>query len=184
MFHSAATGNILRSGVSLCLLFSILSWSPAEARSMHAPRPAPDFTLPDLDGRPVRLSSFRGHVVVLDFWASWCPPCIAQIPSMRRIADRYKSRGVVVLDINVLDEPNVVRRFVAEHGRFGSNVLLTADESVANAFNVDQFPTEILIDGAGRIVATISAGDSNPLTRLSAGINRLIPPSPHPETRK
>lgn len=159
----------------LCAMF--LAWASSPATARIAP-PAPDFALQNLNGEVVRLSSFRGHTVVLDFWASWCPPCVAQVPSMRRLTEKYKSQGVIVLDISVLDEQKVVEKFIAEHGHFGSDVLLTlTDESTMNAFGVEQFPSTIIVDKGGRIVATYSGGAPDDFAKIEATVRRLIFPS-------
>jgi hypothetical protein len=71
---------------------------------------------------------------------------------MRRLTDKYKPQGVIVLDIDVLDEQEIVQKFLAEHGHFGSDVLLTlTDESTMSAFGVEQFPSTIVVDKRGRI---------------------------------
>lgn len=154
----------------LCALFLACASCLAVARIEPA---APDFALRNLNGDVVRLSSFRGHTVVLDFWAAWCPPCIVQVPSMRRLAEKYKRDGVVVLNINVLDERNVVEKFIAEHGYFGSEILLTTDESTMNAFGIEQFPSTIIVDERGRIVATFSGGAPDNFTKIEATVVRL-----------
>ena len=166
----------------MCVL--CLGCNSGQATS-HAMPVAPDFALRNLHGDVVRLSSFRGHTVVLDFWASWCPPCIAQVPSMRRLTDKYKPQGVIVLDIDVLDEQEIVQKFLAEHGHFGSDVLLTlTDESTMSAFGVEQFPSTIVVDKRGRIVASYSGGASDDFAKLEATIRRLTFPSPAQRTAK
>lgn len=158
--------------IVLCAL--LVAWPSYRAAARPAPS-APNFALHNLDGEVVQLSSFRGHTVVLDFWASWCPPCIAQIPSLRRLTKKYKSQGVIVLDINVLDEQNVVEKFIAEHGEFGSDVLLTLeDESVVSAFGVEQFPSTIIVDRRGRIVATFSGGAPEDAAKIEAAVRSLM----------
>ncbi len=95
---------------------------------------------------------------------------------MRRLTEEYKSRGIVVLAINVLDQQEVVQKFVAEHGPFASDILLTlSDESVVRAFGVEQFPSTIIVDGTGRIVATFSGGDPSDDAGIEAALKRLAP---------
>jgi thiol-disulfide isomerase/thioredoxin len=148
------------------LLGVLLAFSPAGSIARVAPL-APDFKLRNLNGDSMQLSKLRGHIVVLDFWGSWCPPCIAQVPSMRRLAEKYKRHGVIVLNINVLDDPAAVRKFIAEHGQFGSEVLLTAsDETVVKAFGIEQFPSALVIDRQGRVVARVSGGGIDDVPKI------------------
>ena len=165
--------NLSRPGIRLVLSIGLLAFASGRAASRAAPATS-DFALQNLEGKVVRLSSFRGHTVVLDFWAAWCPPCVAQVPWMRRLTEKYKSQGVIVLDINVLDERKVVQNFISEHGHFGSDVLLTlTDESTVTAFGVEQFPSTIIVDGRGRIVATFSGGAEEDFAKIDATVRRL-----------
>ena len=80
-------------------------------------RPAPDFTLELSDGRVVRLSDFRGRPVVVNFWASWCPPCRAEAPALEETHQRYADRGVVVLGINLWDSAEAAAEFRKVYGQ-------------------------------------------------------------------
>jgi hypothetical protein len=96
---------------------------------------------------------------------------------MRRLTDKYKHQGVIVLDINVLDEQKIVQEFIAAHGHFGSDVLLTlTDESTMSAFGVEQFPSTIIVDKGGRIVARYSGGGPDDFARIEATVSRLTSP--------
>jgi hypothetical protein len=93
---------------------------------------------------------------------------------MRQLTEKYKSKGVIVLDINVLDEQKIVQKFIAEHGYFGSDVLLTlTDEGTMSAFGVEQFPSTIIIDKSGRIVARYSGGAPDDFAKIEATVSRL-----------
>ncbi|MGH2651477.1 MAG: TlpA family protein disulfide reductase, partial [Actinomycetota bacterium] len=86
-----------------------------KARAEVENTPAPDFELPSLeDGTPIALSSFRGHVVVLNFWASWCAPCRLEAPGLRRVSERYRDRGVRFLGVDYRDDDAAGRAFVDE----------------------------------------------------------------------
>ncbi len=82
-------------------------------RRPHAPehRPAPDFTLPQLDGQQLQLSSYRGKVVLLDFWATWCVPCRAEIPQFIELQKKYGDRGLQIIGVSMDDGPEPVRTF-------------------------------------------------------------------------
>ncbi len=114
-------------------------------------RAAPEFQLRDTDGRTVRLSDYRGKVVLLNFWATWCGPCTIEIPWFVEFERRHKDRGFAVLGI-AMDEDGweVVRPFM-ERLRINYRVLLGNDE-VAQAYGgVDSLPTSFLIDREGRV---------------------------------
>jgi cytochrome c biogenesis protein CcmG/thiol:disulfide interchange protein DsbE len=116
-------------------------------------KPAPDFTLKDADGRPVRLSDYRGKVVLLDFWATWCEPCAMEIPWFMDLERRDKDHGFAVLGVSMDDEGwDAVKPFVS---RLGVNyrVLMGNDQTAQLYGGVDALPTTFLIDREGRIAA-------------------------------
>src|SRR5579864_2980393 len=85
-------------------------------RGSHPPRvgsPANDFTVKDSD-RTVSLNQFRGQVVVLNFWASWCPPCLAELPSMMEMQDRLRNRGITVLGVSIDVDGDAYHRFIQQ----------------------------------------------------------------------
>jgi thiol-disulfide isomerase/thioredoxin len=106
---------------------------------------APDFSLPDLDGKPHTLSEYRGKVVVLNFWATWCPACKEELPSLQKLARSYRDRGLIVVAIS--DEPTfVIRSFVQAFGVVDDFVSLRdAKRSVFNSYRVVAIPTTYLI---------------------------------------
>jgi peroxiredoxin len=113
---------------------------------------APDFTLPDLDGHSVSLADFRGKVVVVNFWATWCPPCRAEIPDFVRMQARYRERGLEFVGLS-LDAGGArdVRPFADEHDV--NYPMLIADEKIANAYGgIVGIPTSFVIDRQGKIV--------------------------------
>ena len=111
---------------------------------------APAFTLPDLTGRSVSLADFKGKVVVLDFWATWCPPCRKEIPDFISIQNEYGSKGVQVVGI-ALDELPKVRAFVQSNG-MNYPVLMGNDAITAQYGGIEGIPTTFIIDRNGKIV--------------------------------
>jgi peroxiredoxin len=115
---------------------------------------APAWTLKDLNGKSVSLSDFKGKVVVLDFWATWCPPCREEIPHFIELQNEFKDKGVTVVGVS-LDStgPADVAQFVKANGM--NYPIVMGDEQTATAYGADQgIPTTVVIDGRGNIVAT------------------------------
>ena len=113
---------------------------------------APDFSLPNLKGETVRLKDFRGKVVILDFWATWCGPCRMEIPHFQELVKRHKQRGLVVVGV-AMDEPGaeVVKPFVKKSGI--EYVVLLGDTYTANRYGgVNALPTTFVIDRQGRVI--------------------------------
>jgi len=111
---------------------------------------APNFELKDLSGNIVRLDSFKGHPVLLDFWATWCGPCRMSIPMVQDLYMRHKADGLVVLGLNMDDEPSGVYGFV-KHFKMTYPVLFAGNSSVPGDYEVDGIPHFVFIDTAGRI---------------------------------
>ncbi len=112
---------------------------------------ASDFKLQDLNGKTVRLSDFRGKPVLVDFWATWCPPCRASIPAIEKLYKNYGSKGLVVISVS-LDEGDwdSVKAYAAEAGI--TYPVLKANESVTSEFQVRSIPLVVIINKEGKVV--------------------------------
>jgi len=120
-----------------------------QARAEVESSPAPDFELALLEkGKPIRLSSFRGHVVVLNFWASWCAPCRVEAPGLRRVSQRYRDQGVRFLGVDYRDDAAAARAFVDEF-RLGYPSVSDPSGSLTHDYELIGFPTTFIIDPAG-----------------------------------
>jgi len=111
---------------------------------------APDFSLTDLQGNLVRPSSLRGKVVVLNFWATWCPPCRNELPDLQSFYADYASRGVMVLGINQRESIDLARELRDNH-KLTFPVLLDPDGQVGNHYHVDTLPRTVFLDRSGVI---------------------------------
>lgn len=117
----------------------------------ESPRPAADLALPDLAGKTVRLSDFRGRVVLVDFWATWCAPCLEELPDLKALYGKHKDRGFSIVGISIDDEgKEVVAPFVKEHQV--PYPILLAGLNPVEGFPVRGLPTAYLIDRSGFIV--------------------------------
>lgn len=120
---------------------------------------APDFALKDVNGKTVKLSDYRGKVILLDFWATWCGPCKMEIPWFMEFERKYKDRGFAVLGLSIDDDGwQSVKPFIKDEG-LNYRVLL-ADEHTPDLYGVEATPTTFLIDRDGR-VADEEVGVSN-----------------------
>ena len=111
--------------------------------------PTPDFQLPDAAGHTVSLRGQLGHPVLLNFWATWCPPCVEEVPSLEDFARKIDGTDLRFLAVSVDDDWGTIRRFFIKGTQIG--VLLDASHSVPKTFGTEQYPESFLIDAAGRV---------------------------------
>ncbi len=113
-------------------------------------KPAPDFALRDLHGKEVKLADFKGKVVILDFWATWCPPCVKEIPHFIELYKEYKEQNFAMLGISTDRDMGVVKSFAQEHQV--NYPILMADVKTRQAYGgIPSIPTTFVIDQAGKI---------------------------------
>ncbi len=144
----------------LLLLFvclPVLTFAGSE-RPQDAPRVvavgsvAPDFTLENMQGEKVSLSQFRGKVVIVNFWATWCPPCRTEMPSMEVLHETFKDDGLILLAINVEQSgAKVVAEFLKE-SPYSFPILLDEQNQTQNSYTVFQYPTSFIVDRNGIVV--------------------------------
>ena len=125
----------------------------AAALKLQPGQSAPDFTLDDLDGQPVSLSQFKGQVVLIDFWASWCGPCIDDLPYLREVKKKTSGWAVVFLNISLDSDETVWREAIDKHDIKGVHVRADGwGAEVAKAYQVTGIPSYYLVDSQGLIV--------------------------------
>lgn len=112
---------------------------------------APTFTLKDLNGKEVKLEDHRGKIVFLNFWATWCPPCREEMPSMEKLHIEFKDRDFTMLAIDLREDAKKVRAF-KERFKLNFPMLLDSDGSVGSRYGVRSIPTTYLLDGKGYII--------------------------------
>jgi peroxiredoxin len=158
----------LAAGAFLALLFRP---EPAVSRAAApaARKAMPDLHLPTLDGQNWSLPDHRGNVVLLNFWASWCPPCREETPGLIRVAEAFRGKGLEVAGVSLDENLDAVRRFSHEY-RVSYPLLLPKDNSLASG--IESLPTTFLIDRQGR-VANVFVGAVSERTLRQAVENLL-----------
>ena len=110
-----------------------------------------DFTLTDLDGKAWSLSSLKGKIVVVNFWATWCPPCRKEMPDLQELAHQFKDQGLVILSIS--DEPDTtVRPFIVDH-KYDYPILLDPNDKVNKLYSIEGIPKSFFYNKDGKLVA-------------------------------
>lgn len=168
---SRRLGNAFMSLLVIGILASAVYLGVDEARRQQL-KPdgveAPDFTLPRAVGGTLSLSQHRGKVVMLDFWATWCPPCVEEMPSLVRLAQQYESKGLVFVAAN-RDDPDEAASLVSEFARRRVPDLLPyvvfADDDVSDAYQVRALPTVYFVGRDGRVLDAHSGGVSEATLR-------------------
>ena len=167
---------MLRSLLITLLLAAATPAGAQQAGSGLTPLPdrplAPDFTLTDLDGNRHRLADYRGRVLIVNFWATWCPPCRAEMPSMQRAWEQLEGEGIVILGIDVGEDEDTVFQFTADYP-VEFPLLLDRDSAVIDRWPVRGLPTTFVVDGAGRIVYQAIGGREWDDPRLLAPVRAL-----------
>jgi peroxiredoxin len=133
------------SGALLSLVLSTSCYSGS--RPPRIGNPAKDFSVQDSD-RTMNLSQFHGQVVVLNFWATWCPPCVEELPSLMTMQDRMRTKGIAVVGISIDVDENAYHRFLREHG---INFLTVRDpqQKIAGMYGTSGWPESYVIDREG-----------------------------------
>jgi len=145
----------------------------AAADRVRVGKPAAKFSLEQLGGGAVRLEDLGGKVVILDFWATWCGPCVASLPRLMKVADRYKDRGVVLLAVNQRERAAAIQAFV-ERTRWDLRVLLDEDGAVGQAYGVEAIPRTVLIDKVGKVRSVHVGMDAELEKTLAREIDKIL----------
>ena len=148
--------------VGLVLLAALTALPAFDVWSMGSRVPAvgmqaEDFRLTDLEGKSQSLSQYRGKIVLLNFWATWCKPCTTEMPAMQTAYDKLRDKGFVVLAVNELEDDANVREHIKQYGHTFP-VLMDRDNKVANQFGVFGLPVSVFIDQEGRVQEYLKGG--------------------------
>ena len=144
--------------------------NPRRAREAYAP----DFSITTADGEYIALEDLRGKVVLLDFWGTWCPPCVESVPSLRDMYKRYaKEKAFVMISVSVHDEEDNWRAFTAKN-QMAWPQYFDRDSKVQRAFGVSSFPTYVLIDHEGIVRYRVSGMSFEREAALNEAIHKQI----------
>jgi thiol-disulfide isomerase/thioredoxin len=137
-----------------------------------APKPAPALKLPDLDGKTHDLAKLRGKVVLINFWATWCPPCRREMPSLERLSQALSGEPLVVLAVDVGEDADTIEAFTSQLDAVP--LLLDTRSGTMQAWQVAGLPTTFLVDKRGRVVASAIGGREFDHPEMIESIRRLL----------
>ena len=170
------------AALAACCVFGVSSAGHAaelpplsHSLTMLAPKPAPALRLKDLDGAVHDLAQLRGRVVLVNFWATWCPPCRREMPSMERLAQALKGEAFSVLAVNVGEDVDTIETFSGQlDTQLGFPVLLDSRSDTMQAWKVAGLPTTFVVDQRGRIVASAIGGREFDHPQIIRAIRELL----------
>ncbi len=147
---------------------------PSERPGLLVGSTVPDFSLTGLDGKQVKLSQFRGRPVMLDFWATWCGPCVAELPHTQKVFEASKGSDLQVLAIS--DETNEVVSSFLKEKKYTFPTALDTKKEAADAYKATVIPTFVVIDANGKVVAYVVGGGqdekiNNALAKVGVKVN-------------
>ena len=143
-FFAAAHETLARTRENACRALQ-----PDALPAVLQGRDTPDFQLPDASGHTVSLREQRGHPVMLNFWATWCPPCVDEVPSIEDMARTIDGTDMRLLAVSVDDDWGAIRRFFVKGTKIG--VLLDTSHNVPKTFGTEKYPETFLIDAQGHV---------------------------------
>ena len=156
--RAAASGidRMLRIGICLLLaVFVYVIYAAIHQRVVVAGDEAPKFSVQTDSGRRIGLPDFGGRLLVLNFWASWCPPCVQETPSMSQFAEQFRDKGVVVLALSVDKDPKAYEAFLQ---RFRPSFETARDSKVHEDYGTFMYPETYIIDAHGKVLRKIPEG--------------------------
>ena len=153
------------------VIYSITNSSAGNPTRVKIGAPMGDFTLTDLTGKSVHLSDYAGKPVLINAWATWCPPCKAEMPTLNQYYQAHRNQGLVLLAVNAGDPQNTTADFISQNG-LSFPVLLDPGARVLDAMGINDFPTSVFI-GRNGVVMSVHLGSYTPQT-LEADITPFL----------
>jgi cytochrome c biogenesis protein CcmG, thiol:disulfide interchange protein DsbE len=162
----------MRFTLSLVLVLVLATASVARAE-VKAGQPATDFDAATLAGSSLKLSSLRGKVVLVDFWASWCEPCKKELPLLDKLAPRLHARGIEIVAVNIDDDRAKAADFVRSHG-LRLTVVNDASKKIVGAWEPPKMPSSFVVDKGGVVRAVHGGFEPGDEAKLEAELNALV----------
>lgn len=150
--------------------------TPKPTPTLEAPergKSAPNFQFNDAYGNSVSLVDFRGKAILLNFWATWCVPCRAEMPYIQDVYNTWSEHGLVVLAVNMRESPSKVKQFMQNH-MLSFPVLLDTRGSVAEKYNIRYVPTTYFIDSSG-VISYIKIGAFRSVAEVEDIVSKILP---------
>ena len=148
----------------LLVMLCALSFLPSQvaAHDLHAGDLVADFAFTDFAGNQHHLSEFGGKYVLLDFWATWCLPCLKEVPNLKTASEQFRSRGLVIIGMNSDKKPEKAEQFVRQHDVSWLQSVPTSTKQVVHDLGIQWYPALVLLDPNAKILA-VSKGERPPL---------------------
>lgn len=164
----------LKTGISIILILLLAVALLTTRFDTNDRLPAPTFSLPDLAGKEHQLSDYRGRVLMVNFWATWCPPCRAEMPSLWRLQHKVNNPDFRVIAINMGEDRALVSAFLPGPMLQDFVILLDKYTSSIESWRVTAFPTSFLVDRNGHIVTTVQGALEWDQPEMIDRVNRLL----------
>ncbi len=159
--------------VMLLAVFVYVIFDSFHERLVEVGDSAPDFSITTDNGRAITAASFGGKLLVLNFWATWCPPCVEELPSLNEFANRFAKAGVVVLGISVDSDEKIYRDFLAR-ARVSFLTARDPDRKISADYGTFKYPESYIIDGKGKVLRKIISNQDWMSDRVIKDLESLL----------
>jgi thiol-disulfide isomerase/thioredoxin len=156
--------------LSLALVLATAALARAEVKTGQ---PAADFAGTTLAGAPLKLSSLRGKVVLVDFWASWCEPCKRELPLLDKLAPKLRAHGIEIVAVNIDDDSKNASDFVSSHG-LHLTVVPDSGKKIVGAYEPPKMPSSFVVDKGGVVRAVHGGFEPGDEAKLESELNALV----------
>jgi peroxiredoxin len=144
----------LRFVGALAALIGLAAACGDSSQQLEVGDPFPEVVLTDIDGNRFRLSEHRGNVIVLNFWATWCPPCVEEMPSLQKLHERLGDKGLEVVAVSVDESPEDIEAFSEQHG-LSFTILHDRQSEVSHSLQTFKYPETYVVDSRGNLAEKI-----------------------------